>query len=513
MSHFPRTSATALAMLLAATALLSVPSPARAASLEEVTGFGSNPGNLQMFRYVPDGLPANRPLVVALHGCTQSAAAYDDETGWTQLADTLRFALLLPQQRSANNANSCFNWFENGDISRGSGEVLSIVQMMDRMGTDNGTDPERAFVTGLSAGGAMTSVLMAAYPERFAGGAIVAGIPARCATSLVQAFNCMNPGVDKSPAQWGDLVRGASSHGGPWPTLSVWHGTADSTVAPKNQTELVEQWTDVHGTDATPDTSDTVSGYPHKGYQDSSGRTVVESYEITGMSHGQPVDPGSGATQCGRAAPYILDVNICAAHHITRFWGLDTGTDPDPEPDRVVYSNDDSRDGYVKAGADGSGPTVGTLEGSYGLAVGRGVDGKHSRTVLSFDTSSLPDDAVIESARLTVSRASGSGDPWADPAGNSLVVDAQRGCFGGCAIEAADWSAAPTAAAVATIPRFASGTASSTEFTVAGRNAINLSGSTQLKLRFAQPPGTAAYLFVAPGSQATLAVTYQPSAP
>lgn len=510
MSHFPRTSAVVLAVVMAAAAFLLAPAPqATAASLEEVTGFGSNPGNLQMFRYVPDGLPANRPLVVALHGCTQSAAAYDDETGWTQLADRLQFALLLPQQRSANNANSCFNWFENGDISRGSGEVLSIAQMMDRMHTDNGVDLDRAFVTGLSAGGAMTSAIMAAYPERFDGGAVVAGIPARCATSLVQAFSCMNPGMEKTPAQWGDLVRGASSYDGPWPTLSVWHGTSDSTVAPKNQTELIEQWTNLHGTDTTPDASETVSGYPHQVFKDAGGRAVVESYEITGMGHGQPIDPGSDPAQCGRAVAYILDVNICAAHHIARFWGLDAGLQPDPEPGTVVFPNSDNRDGYVKAGADGSGPAVGTLEGSLGLAVGRGADGKHSRTVLSFDTSSLPDDAVIESAHLTVTHASGGGDPWASPVGNSLAVDIRRGCFGDCPIEAADWLAAPTAATVATLPRFTSGTASSTRFTAPGLDAINRAGSTQLKLRFAEPPGAAAYIFIAAGAQAALTVTFR----
>ncbi|WP_244283107.1 PHB depolymerase family esterase [Streptomyces flavidovirens] len=93
---------------------------ARAAALTEVTGFGTNPGNLRMFRYVPDGLPAGRPLVVAMHGCTQSAAAFDAETGWTAMADRWGFALLLPQQQSGNNPNACFNWFEPADIKRGS---------------------------------------------------------------------------------------------------------------------------------------------------------------------------------------------------------------------------------------------------------------------------------------------------------------------------------------------------------------------------------------------------------
>ena len=94
---------------------------AEAASLEEITGFGSNPGNLKMFRYTPPGIGVGRPVVVALHGCIQSAAAYDDEPGWVALAQREGFALVLPQQHSANNASNCFNWFEQADTARGSG--------------------------------------------------------------------------------------------------------------------------------------------------------------------------------------------------------------------------------------------------------------------------------------------------------------------------------------------------------------------------------------------------------
>ena len=312
--------------------LVAVPAPVAqaAAGLEEVTGFGTNPGNLRMFRYVPSGLPSGRPLVVALHGCTQSAAAYDAEPSWTEVAERMGFALLLPQQQSANNLNSCFNWFQPTDTARGSGEALSIKQMVDRMRSDYASDASRIFVTGLSAGGAMSAVMLATYPEVFAAGAVVAGLPYRCADTLIQALSCMSPGTNLTPRQWGDKVRAASSHPGPWPTISLWHGTADSTVAYSNLNELMEQWTDVHGTDQIAEVSDTVNGYPHKGYQDSAGRVVVETYAITGMNHGQPIDPGTGAQNCGTPAPYILDVNICVADHIARFWGLDdaiTGED------------------------------------------------------------------------------------------------------------------------------------------------------------------------------------------
>ncbi|MEU6084809.1 PHB depolymerase family esterase [Streptomyces sp. NPDC047108] len=322
-----RRTAPFAAALLAA--LLALPQPASAsasaASLTEVTGFGSNPGQLRMFRYVPDGLPSGRPLVVALHGCTQSAAAYDDETGWTRWADEWGFALLLPQQQSGNNLNGCFNWFQPQDTGRGSGEALSIRQMVDRMRADLGTDASRVHVTGLSAGGAMTSAMAASYPDVFAGAAVVAGLPYDCARTIAEALTCMNPGRDLAPQAWGDKVRAAfPSYAGPRPTVSVWHGAEDITVRPVNRTEIVEQWTDAHGTDAVADASDTVQGHRHEVFTDGSGRPVVESYALTGMGHGQPVDPGSGAEQCGVAGPYVLDANLCASHRIGRSWGLDS---------------------------------------------------------------------------------------------------------------------------------------------------------------------------------------------
>ena len=94
--------------------------------------------------------------------------------------------------------------------------------------------------------------------------------------------------------QWGAKVRAASTWTGPWPIVSIWHGDADYTVRPANLTESLEQWADVHGIDAVADASDTVSGYPHRVYKNAGGTAKVETYVITGMGHGTPVDPGSG---------------------------------------------------------------------------------------------------------------------------------------------------------------------------------------------------------------------------
>ncbi|GAB1508247.1 extracellular catalytic domain type 1 short-chain-length polyhydroxyalkanoate depolymerase [Actinophytocola sp. KF-1] len=307
--------------LVAALLFTFVGATPAAAAVEPVPSFGSNPGNLKMYRYVPANLPTGRPVVVALHGCTQNATGYGTGSGWTQLADRLKFTVVLPEQQSGNNFNKCFNWFERGDTTRGQGEAESIAQMVRKTITDTGANPARVHVTGLSAGGAMTAVMLATYPEMFAGGGVVAGIAYRCAASMVDAFSCMNPGKNLTPTALGDAVRAASAHTGPWPTVSIWQGSADYTVRPANATELVEQWTNVHGIPATPTSTDTVAGYPHATYA-ANGRTVVETYTITGMGHGQPLDPGTGSTQCGTAGAYLLDVNICAAWHMGAAWNL-----------------------------------------------------------------------------------------------------------------------------------------------------------------------------------------------
>src|SRR4030095_1231103 len=116
-----------------------------------------NPGNLRARIYLPTVLKSGAPLVVVLHGCTQSAAIYDHGSGWSHLADRHGFALLLPQQQTANNIHPLFNWYLPGDASRGVGEVESIGQMIATMVEKTDLAPARIFVTGLSAGGAMAS--------------------------------------------------------------------------------------------------------------------------------------------------------------------------------------------------------------------------------------------------------------------------------------------------------------------------------------------------------------------
>ena len=120
--------------------------------LQEVIGFGPNPGRLRMYAYVPNPLPSAPALVVVLHGCLQTAAGYDLGAGWSTLADRFRFTLLFPEQQRSNNAMGCFNWFTANDSQRGMGEAASIKGMIDEMAKAWPIDRDRVFVTGLSAG-------------------------------------------------------------------------------------------------------------------------------------------------------------------------------------------------------------------------------------------------------------------------------------------------------------------------------------------------------------------------
>lgn len=304
--------------------IMSLFSSVSAASgvLEEVAEFGSNPGQLRFFQYRPDSLRTPAPLVVALHGCQQTAVDYAKQAGWVEQADRWGFMLLLPEQRLTNNLQRCFNWFQL--TNRDQGESGSIQQMIVRTQQHVAIDSQRIYVAGLSAGGAMAAVLLVNYPDLFAGGAIIAGIPYGCASGIVSGLRCQLSGRDLEPSAWGDLVRQALAGAVPkkWPIVSIWQGTADWVVDATNARELVEQWTAVHGLELGVATTETGQGYSHQVYRDAAGQPRVESYLITGMGHGQAIDPGPGANQCGIQADYAVVVGMCASYQILRFWGL-----------------------------------------------------------------------------------------------------------------------------------------------------------------------------------------------
>jgi poly(3-hydroxybutyrate) depolymerase len=208
---------------------------------------------------------------------------------------------------------------------------------------EHGLDAGRVFVTGLSAGGAMTSVMLAAYPDVFAAGAIVAGLPFGVADNLQAALGAMYAGRAWSAADLGDLVRGAAPAGGRVPRVSIWHGDADATVRPHNAVEIAKQWTSAHGLRAEPDEMQTLPGRTRALWRSPGGEVLVESNLIQGLGHGTPLQT-SGPDGVGTAAPYMLEAGVSSSLEIARFWGIapageatraaDASTQSKPQPKR-----------------------------------------------------------------------------------------------------------------------------------------------------------------------------------
>ncbi|MBP1850669.1 extracellular catalytic domain type 1 short-chain-length polyhydroxyalkanoate depolymerase [Rhizobium halophytocola] len=297
------------------------PRPA-ATRLKETLKFGSNPGDLRMLSYAPPGLPKKAALVVVLHGCLQNAEGFDRASGWSDLAHRHGFALLYPEQKTVNNPNRCFNWFRPSSVRRDRGEAGSVRAMIDVMCKRHRISADRIYVFGLSAGGALTTALLAAYPDVFAGGCVVAGMPFGAARDAVTAMRVMASGAQQSPKQWGDLVREASPQPPPgrWPMISIWHGSHDRVVSAANADAIVDQWLDLHGLKRA--SAKVRKAVQRTGWQwrDDSGRIAVEEYRFEAMDHGLPVTKARRARSSDKR--YYLDVGVCAATTMTRKWEL-----------------------------------------------------------------------------------------------------------------------------------------------------------------------------------------------
>jgi poly(hydroxyalkanoate) depolymerase family esterase len=296
-------------------------------SLTPVSSFGSNPGSLNMYYYAPSGLGQSASLVIALHGCTQTASMYASQTGWNKLANRHKFIVVYPEQVSANNSSLCFNWFDATDQSRDQGETLSIKQMVDYMKSHYAIDTTKIFVTGLSAGAGMTSVMLADYPEIFNKGAIMAGLPYKASSSSSTASLAMGGYVTKTPAQWSALVKNENpNYLGPFPHVAIFHGTLDLVVNINNATELIKQWTDLNNADQTADATNNAfqgnSVIQQTVYNDNNNNPVVYYYKITGMGHGIALDTGACPRQGGATGTYAIEENFHSTYWAAYFFGI-----------------------------------------------------------------------------------------------------------------------------------------------------------------------------------------------
>lgn len=311
----------ASAMIARPSARHAVPHAGAASGTGElitIPDFGAKPGGLAMRAYRPSGLAAGVPLVVLLHGCGQDAAAFAADSGWMALADRVGLALVLPTQSADNHRPGCFNWFRPTQVARGRGEAASIRAMVAAAVRRFASDQRAVYIAGLLAGGAMAVAMLAAYPEVFAAGASVAGLPVGAASGAAAALVRMaQAGPEgRSPEAWAEQVRRAAPAGyaGSWPRLSIWHGDMDTVVDPANARLLARQWCALHGLGETP--SATIEhGLAHQEAWGATRAPQVELWTLPAMAHGYPVASGVPSSA-------ILTAGISATDRLARFWRL-----------------------------------------------------------------------------------------------------------------------------------------------------------------------------------------------
>lgn len=297
------------------------------AQMQELKSFGDNPGNLKCFIYIPKNIDSllKVPLVVALHGCSQTAEEIAVETGWNKLAEQNGFIVLYPEQKVANNMTRCFNWFMKSDI-KFNGESASLKNMIDFAIKTYSVDEKSVFSYGLSAGGAMSSTLLALYPSLFQGGAVLAGGPYGTATNFSQAYKMMQGNDTKytTSSELASLVSELHDQPMKYPKLVVLFGTADEMVSPTNSKKLILQWIGLAPKQKFSETKSIVGDakIPRTAYLNEKNEEYIVEYQIPNLGHSLPVDPGSGKEQGGKSGTYATAMGFFSTYFIARDFGL-----------------------------------------------------------------------------------------------------------------------------------------------------------------------------------------------
>jgi poly(hydroxyalkanoate) depolymerase family esterase len=252
-------------------------------------------GTLTYEAYVPStydpGTPV--PLVVALHGCTQNADVFRKLTRFDELAEAKHFIVVFPEQNKEANDTNCWNWFKGEHMKRGAGEPSLIAGITQKMRDQYSIDPHRIYATGLSAGGAMSSVMSATYPDVFA----AIGVGSGCeygATATCAGYRSIDP--EQAGKQAYDAM-GANKRVVP---VIVFQGDQDKTVPPVNseqvlaQWQVTDDWADNGARDHTVPTAPTGvaqgavpngRSYTVSNYADGHHGALLEYWMVHGMEH------------------------------------------------------------------------------------------------------------------------------------------------------------------------------------------------------------------------------------
>lgn len=255
-------------------------------------------------KYVPstDDGSGPVPLLLMMHGCTQSPDGFKDATQMNQIAEENGFIVVYPEQTTG--LYDCWQWFNDGNTTRNSGELKEMVGIVDQEKNRENIDNQRVYIAGFSAGAAFVPNAIVEYADVFAAGAVHSGTMYDVAESQIEGntvlFNC-SAGSSTDPVVEGQHAYDRMEQFGitqPVPTI-VFHGTNDTTVYPCNGHEAAEQATvtndlaldgsDDGGVDDTADVTNSGSGpsrsYTEYEYHDPQGRAIVEKYIVDGMGH------------------------------------------------------------------------------------------------------------------------------------------------------------------------------------------------------------------------------------
>ncbi len=295
--------------------------------MQEIKSFGENPGNLKCYIYIPKNMDSlfKAPMVVALHGCSQTAEEIALETGWNKLAEQNGFIVLYPEQKVANNMTRCFNWFMKSDI-KFNGESASLKNMIDFAIKTYSIDEKAVYSYGLSAGGAMCSALLAQYPNLFQAGAVLAGGPYATATTLSQAYKMMkgNNNIFTTSNELASLVSDLHEKPMKYPKLIVMFGTADEIVDPSNSKKLILQWIGLAPEQKIQEEKSLVGTekIPRTAYLNELQEEYIIEYQIPNLGHSLPVDPGNGKEQGGKSGTYATAMGFFSTYYVAKDFGL-----------------------------------------------------------------------------------------------------------------------------------------------------------------------------------------------
>lgn len=287
-----------------------------------------NKGNLSAYIHEPvQKSTKSRPLVLVLHGCNQDVKEISSGSGWNQLADSLGFYVLYPEQKAANNMLKCFNWFSKDDHEKDKGEIASIREMVKYAVSHYSIDTTRIYIYGVSAGAAMSVNYMACYPSSIKSGAILAGTAYKQVESMGKSFSEM-----KQPTMFSEenlrqkLYSQDSLYKGEFPQLIVIHGTEDKVVQYGNGEVLIKQWKTAFKV-TSESMKQVVAGATtptimRTDYKDAKNRSVIILYKANKWGHYLMIDPGPGPKQGGEVSKHAKDGDFFSTYQIAKDWNL-----------------------------------------------------------------------------------------------------------------------------------------------------------------------------------------------